>query len=101
MNNKTWRRGLRRDSNRHATQHCQAGFSARASGERGCDSSPSQLQRYCAIHRYVQRPPGSKFIRPKEPLSPRYTPSQHCLMIEVESEKLFFHAEEKDRVLRG
>jgi hypothetical protein len=46
-------------------------------------------------------PQGSKFIRLKEPLSPRCTPSQHCLTIEVESEELFFHAEEQDRVLRG
>src|ERR1700688_2579204 len=89
-----------RSTQSHKGGSCQTGFSARASGERGCDSSLSQLQRYCAIYRYVQRP-GSKFIRLKAPLSPRCTPRQHCLMIEVESEELFFHAAEQDRVLRG
>src|SRR5216684_6565240 len=50
------------DATRTATRPGMPGriFFARASGKQGCDSSTSQLERYCAIYQHVQRPTGLK-----------------------------------------
>jgi len=72
------------DATRTATRPGMPGriFLARASGKRGCDSSTSQLERYCAIYQYVQRPTGFK------------------LHGAAWSRITVFHAEDQDRALR-
>src|SRR6202795_2092090 len=61
------------DATRTATRPGMPGriFLARAAGERGCDSSISQLERYCAIYQYVQRLTAFKIHQAEKTAQPR------------------------------